>query len=112
MTKLVMAKRIATVSTILNIIGLIVGSSNETIGSILLFAGVIGAIVSYCFGGFGNVLKVAGAFAKIGWIVAPFPMDIPIGMVTFFMTIAAFLFIPIVPVLKACKNAEKLGFQS
>lgn len=112
MAKLVMAKRIATVATILNILGIFISGANETIGSIMFFVGIIGAIVSYCFGGFGNVLKVAGAFAKIGWIVAPFPMDIPIGMATFFGTVVAFLFIPIVPVLKACKDAEKMGFQS
>lgn len=112
MTKLVMAKKIATVSTILNIIGLFISSVYEPIGTALLFIGIIGAIVSYSYGGFGNVIKAAGAIAKIGWIVAPFPMDIPVGLATFFGTIMACLFIPIIPVKKAFKEAEKVEVQS
>ncbi len=111
MTKLVKAKKIAAVSTILSVLGIFVSEYVEVLGVILVLAGIITAIVAYSYGGFANVLAAAGVLAKLGWIVMPFPYDIVTGMMSFFMTIFICLFIPIIPISKAYKEAQKTGFQ-
>lgn len=104
MGRLKIAQYIAVGATALSVIASIVGTNTE-VGNVLMVFGVLGALVSYLFGGFGTAVKIASKIAKWGWFVVPFPLDIITFIVAFIVTIYVFLFLPIIPVRKAYKES-------
>lgn len=104
MGRLKIAQYIAVGATALSVIAAIVGTNTE-VGNALMVFGVLGALVSYLFGGFGTAVKIASKIAKWGWFVVPFPLDIITFIVAFIVTIYVFLFLPIIPVRKAYKES-------
>lgn len=105
MEKLKKAQYIAIGATVANIIGFLLAQSLPTLGSILLFGGLIAGIVAYVFGGFKAAASISWKLAKFGWLITPFPVDIMTGLGTFLIGIYVFLFIPIIPVRKAYKES-------
>ena len=73
----------------------------------LFVVGSFGGIVSYFFAGFGTALKMAFSIAQWGWFVVPFPYDLVTFFLAFFLSIAVFLWMPIIPVRKAYKEYQK-----
>lgn len=64
---------------------------------ILLVVTLVGAIASYIIaGGFGVMLRALKKFAFIGWVIAPFPIDLATGLIGMVFALYAFLFIPVV----------------
>lgn len=105
-----LAQTIALGATVLSIAGIIINEGlGINFGEILMMVGFLAGIVSYIFGGFGTALKMAGKIAKWGWFVVPFPYDIMTFILSFIFTVVAFVFVPIIPVRKAYKEALKEG---
>lgn len=104
MERLKIAQYIAVGATAISVIAAIVGANTE-VGNALMVFGVLGALVSYLFGGFGTAVKMASKIAKWGWFVVPFPLDIITFITAFIITIYVFLFLPIIPVRKAYKES-------
>ena len=100
MKRLQIAQIIALVATVASVIGWILYSKHIAFGAILLAIGCILGLASYLFGGFLNAVKMSWSIAKWGWVIAPFPMNLVVGGVTFFFALMAFAFIPIIPVRK------------
>ncbi len=92
---------IALGATALTFLGIILLSNNLEFGLVPFVAGLIGAIVSYFFGGFLTALRISWKIATIGWFITPFPIDIFTFIATFIFGIYMFLFLPIIPVGKA-----------
>ena len=65
MGRLKIAQYIAVGATALSVIAAIVGTNTE-VGNALMVFGVLGAVVSYLFGGFGTAVKIASKIAKWG----------------------------------------------
>lgn len=101
------AKIIAAVASVFGVIGLAqffeiihLGGVGEFIGG---FA-VILSLAAYIFGGFGQAVKSAAGIAKWGWVVTPFPIDLLTFLFALLAAIIFFLFLPIIPVMKAAKE--------
>ncbi len=111
MNRLKIAQYIALGATVLSVTGLILVFRSSgilsDIGGVIGLIGVVAGIVSYCFGGLGKAISTAGKIAKWGWLVVPFPFDIVTGICAFIYALAAFLFLPIIPVRMAYKEACK-----
>lgn len=109
MNRLKIAQYIALGATVSSVTGLIVSGNSggifTGIGGVLAMLGMLAAVVSYMFGGFGKALSIAGKIAKWGWIVIPFPYDILTGICAFIFMIIALLFLPIIPVRMAYKES-------
>ena len=108
MNRLKTAQYIAAGATILSVTGIIFtlcfSGFLSDFGGLLGGIGIIGAIISYLFGGLGKALSISGKIAKWGWIVVPFPFDIVTGICAFIYVIIALLFLPIIPVRMAYKE--------
>lgn len=99
MDRLKIAQYIALAATLFTVIGSLLGAwSGSVIGNCFLSAGFITALVSYIFGGFGTAVSSALNIAKWGWIVVPFPYDIPVFIMTALVAIIVFCLLPIIPV--------------
>lgn len=65
---------------------------------------LVGTIGAYLCGGLVTAIKMALSIGKWGWLVVPFPIDIATGLGSIIMALVAFLFVPIIPVMKAEKE--------
>ena len=103
MKRLVIAKNIATVATLLSSIGIVLTCMNMiSLGDIFVLAGVFLGIISYLFGGFLTAFKMACKIALSGWFIIPlFPIDLVFLMCTFGFAIMVFVLAPIIPINKA-----------
>ena len=111
MKKYQIAQFIAIGATALSIIGFIIllAGGNSNIGWMFLTFGLGVGIVSYCFGGLLTALKMALGIAKWG-ILAGLPTCLVLVPFTAVLSILAFMFLPIIPVRKACmEKCVKMG---
>lgn len=107
MNRLKIAQYIALGATVSSVIGiLILRASDSTIGAVLLCIGFLAGLVSYIFGGLLTAIKMAGKIAKFGWVCAPFPVSIATTLLSFVLSIYAFICLPIIPIRKAYKESE------
>lgn len=104
MNRLKVAQYIALGATILSVLGLFIDQMGGTIGDSFINFGLLAGMVSYCFGGFGKALKMAGSISKWG-ILVPFPYKLITIAMGFMFAVLVFLFIPIIPVRKAYKES-------
>lgn len=88
------AKIIAIVGTIASVVGF--GLHTTIFGAILVQAGFVAAIVTYCMiGGIGIAFKSAFSIGKAAWFIIPFfPIDIFIGITGFCFAIVALFYLP------------------
>lgn len=106
MNRFKIAQPIALGATACSWIGIFMGGfSGSSIGTILIFFGILGAFVAYIFGGLLAALKMAGGIAKVGWFITPFPIDIFTFFVTLIFGFLALFFVPIIPVRRAYKES-------
>lgn len=105
--KYTIAKIIAAVASVFGVVALLnffgvlhLGIVGETLGGLA----VIFSLVAYIFGGFGQAIKSAVGIAKWGWVATPFPIDIFTFIISAAAAIVFFLFLPIIPVMKAAKE--------
>lgn len=101
------AKIIAAVASVFGVIGLAsffeilkLGTAGNVFGGLA----VILSLAAYVFGGFGQAVKSAVGIAKWGWVVTPFPIDILTFIICAIAAIVFFLYLPIIPVMKAAKE--------
>lgn len=97
-------------ATALVVVGVML-SNNRSIGvssfgMFMIMVAIPLAIASYVFAGLGTMLNWCKNLAFVGWLVVPFPWDIVSGICTFLMAVLLFLFVPILPVLRACTKAQ------
>lgn len=107
MNKLEMAQKIATVATLVTVVGFLLTSVGVGLGTVLFSIGMMGGLVSYFYGGFKKACAISLKIAKFGWFVVPFPYDIMTFFVSFMISIMVFLFLPIIPVRLAYKDSLK-----
>ena len=105
--KYTIAKIIAAVASVLGVVALLnffgilpLGNLGDICGGLA----VILSLVAYVFGGFGQAVKSAVGIAKWGWVVTPFPIDIFTFIISAVAGLVFFLFLPIIPVMKAAKE--------
>lgn len=101
------AKIIAAVASVFGVIGLAQFFEILHLGGVGEFIGGFAVILSfaaYIFGGFGQAFKSAASIAKWGWVVTPFPIDLLTFLFALLAAIVFFLFLPIIPVMKAAKE--------
>ena len=58
-------------------------------------------------GGLKNAFRTAGRLAKFGWFIAPFPVDIAVGLITLIVSIGLFFLMPVVFVLMNYRQHAK-----
>lgn len=105
MEKFRTAKMIATFATLMSIVGgCLYLFGVDTVGSFVLMSGWMVGMVSYFFGGFLTAIKMAFSIAKVVWFFCPFPYSLIIFPIAFVFAILAFLFVPIIPIRKMCKE--------
>ncbi len=103
MNRFRIATIIALVASCLSILGVCLGGlSNGGMFSetVMLLGGAVG-LVSYLFAGLWTAIKMVIGLAFIGFRIGPFPINIVIGLATCMYAALAFVFIPIIPVLRA-----------
>ena len=101
MKRFKIAQIIATVATVLSVIGLILLMNDNDISTYFLgFGGIIG-LVSYIFGGLGTAIGSALSIGKYGFLIGRFPFNIVSGLITIMFAGVALVFLPIFPVIKA-----------
>ncbi|MCI7132061.1 MAG: hypothetical protein MSA09_16210 [Lachnospiraceae bacterium] len=71
-------------------------------------------IISYILaGGFMDALKMAVKLGKIGWRIFPIPLfDLAVGFVTMIVSVAVFLYAPVLFVYMSVKRAKKLQLEA
>lgn len=102
LTRYNIATALATIGSILSVIGWIIffkeGSGH---GNGWMAYGACFAFLSYIFGGLLTAFQMALGIAKWGFLIVPFPFNLLTGVAAFFIAIIVLLFVPIFPVLKA-----------
>lgn len=96
------------IATALVVIGFVLAGNKgigiSSFGMFMIMAAIPLAIASYVFAGLLTMLKWAKNLAFVGWLIIPFPWDLVSGACTFILAVMLFLFIPILPVWKACSE--------
>ena len=70
------------------------------VSSFFYYGAFVVTIFAYIIsGGLKIALRTAFKFAKIGWFILPFPLDIFTGLVTFIVSLFLFAYLPIIFVL-------------
>ncbi len=105
MNRFKIALIIAGVATVLEIIGLLINHFFEGAhGEGAIGVGILLGLVSYLFAGLLTALKMAKNIGIFGFIFAPFPVNIFIGLLTIVFALYALLFLPIIPIFKAYRE--------
>lgn len=105
MKRLVIAKNIATVATIISVVGILFTVLGSKMGDIFVLMGLALGFISYLFGGILTAIKMAWKIGVIGWYIIPiFPLDIAFFCFTFGWATTVFLFAPVIPIGKACRE--------
>lgn len=106
MNRLKIAQYIAGAASVSNILGIYLTFMEiSSVGGVFLEIGILAGIVSYFFGGFRQACSIALKIAKWGWVAVPFPYDLTTFVLSFFISIYVFIFIPFIPVRKAYKES-------
>lgn len=75
---------------------------------ILAISWLLVTVIAYMLGGFGTMIKTAWGIAKWGWYLIPiFPVDLFLLLLALMLSVMAFLFVPIVPIVIAYSNYKK-----
>lgn len=99
------AKNIATVATVFSVIGVIMNMSGAgEIASTFIGIGVLGAFVSYVFGGFLKAITNTLNIAKWGLVVVNFPFNLIAFLVTAILALCVMFLVPIVPVSQSARE--------
>ncbi len=102
MNRMKYAQYIAGAATACSVIGFLLYNGGSTFGGILLSVGFLIGMVSYVFGGFMTAVKMSMGIAKWGWLAFAFPYNMLAVFGAFWAAIFVFVFLPIIPVRKAC----------
>lgn len=106
MKRYTIAQIMAAIASVMTIGGIALFSKGNENGMLLLLFGMLLAFVSYLFGGLGTAIKMSWGIARWGFVAVPFPANLLTVLVTFFLSLLVFFFVPIIPVRKATKEWE------
>lgn len=95
---------IASVMATYGVIALLKDATTNT-SAMCLVLGMLLSIVSICMCGFLKALTTPFAWAKWGFVVCPFPMNLAFVAMLFLLGFYSLFFLPVFPVFKAA--AEK-----
>ncbi len=94
---------VAVVCSFINFRGLFLGKDTPTA---LFYISIIAGFACYIVGGLRNVISFAARAAKMAWFAAPFPMNLLVGAMGFFLIIIAAFFLPFVAVFSCCQKSR------
>lgn len=106
------AKILAAIGTIcgvliwLIILKIINIESLSFLENVIGYGWLISTCLAYIFGGLVTAIKMAFGIAKWGWIAFPFPGDIFMFVLSLAFALLSFIFLPIIPVIKASYEYE------
>ena len=113
MKRIIIAKILATVASILGIAGIYYMfscTSGAAVPEGIMTAGLILspllAIVAYCLCGFFKALGTPFSLAKWGFLVSPFPVNLLVVIALFLVGLVSIAYIPMIPVFR---RAAELG---
>lgn len=108
-----LAQPIATVATVLNLLGVLLiykltdaSSAWTLIGGLMVVIGLLLTFGAYCLGGLWTAIKAALNIAKWGLLVVPVPYNLATGPIAFILAMMVLFLIPIIPVRKAMKDHQ------
>lgn len=106
------------IGTAATLVSMIMGNPQGNTVVIVFFmlaqlAPVLGIISYILAGGFMDALKMAVKMGKIGWRIFPIPLfDLAVGFVTMVVSVAVFLYAPVLFVYMSVKRAKKLQLEA
>ena len=117
-TKQKIALILSGIGTAATLVSMIMGNPQRNTVVIVFFmlaqlAPLLGIISYILAGGFMDAVKMAVKLGKIGWRVFPIPLfDLAVGFVTMVVSVAVFLYAPVLFVYMSVKRAKKLQLEA
>lgn len=99
---------LAIIGTILSAIGWVgLMRGSQSAASFITF-GILIAMLAYVFGGLLTALRMASSIAKWGIFFDRFPFNLLNMLASFVLAILVFLCFPVIPVMKARKQYQRV----
>ena len=117
-TKQKIALILSGIGTAATLVSMIMGNPQGNTVVIVFFmlaqlAPLLGIISYILAGGFMDAVKMAVKLGKIGWRIFPIPLfDLAVGLVTMVVSVAVFLYAPVLFVYMSVKRAKKLQLEA